>query len=109
MCDDFKTLLISYLREENIHNEEDVWEIVESEKLGRCLIAKRDLQPNEIIFKDKALFYGPRDNVYKEVFIKFYIQEVETLENKFWKIFKKFVKFKLILRDFGELRDIFGI
>lgn len=69
MCEEFKSLLVKHLRDASIFTEDEcVWEIVEKEQFGRCLVAKRDIQVNELIFYDKALLIGPRVNNYDKIF-----------------------------------------
>lgn len=70
MCEEFKNLLIKYLRDASIYTENDecVWDIVYKEPFGRCLVAKRDIQVNELILYDKALLIGPRVSNYDKIF-----------------------------------------
>lgn len=69
MCDEFKNQLIKYLRDASIHTEDEcVWDIEYREPYGRCLIAKRDIQVNELILYDKPLVIGPRVNNYEKIF-----------------------------------------
>lgn len=69
MCDDFKNLLIKYLRDGAIDTgDECVWDIVQREGFGRCLVAKRDIQVNELILYDRPLLIGPRVNNYEKIF-----------------------------------------
>ncbi|KAG5680405.1 hypothetical protein PVAND_009914 [Polypedilum vanderplanki] len=69
MCDEFKSALVKYLIDAKLYTGDDcVWDIVEKEIYGRCLIAKRDIQANEVIFYDKPLFCGPRVNNYNKIF-----------------------------------------
>jgi hypothetical protein len=69
MCDEFKNQLIKYLREASIFTEDEcVWDIEYREPFGRCLIAKRDIQVNELILYDKPLVIGPRVNNYEKIF-----------------------------------------
>jgi hypothetical protein len=69
MCEDFKSRLIKYLQDASIYIEDDcVWDIEEKEPFGRCLIAKRDIQVNELIFRDRPLLIGPRVNNYEKIF-----------------------------------------
>lgn len=67
MCEEYKNLLVEYLSRSNIYSGDENWEIVESPQYGRCLIAKRNIEMHEIIFCDRALFYGPRGNNYEQV------------------------------------------
>lgn len=67
MCELFKTLLISRLKYRNIYTGEDKWDIIEMEEYGRCLIAKCDIEVNELIFCDFPLFHGPRNINYEKV------------------------------------------
>lgn len=69
MCEEFKDALIKYLRDATIYTEDEcVWDIVEKEPYGRCLVAKRDIQVNELILYDKPLLIGPRVNNYEKIF-----------------------------------------
>jgi hypothetical protein len=69
MCEEFKASLIKYLRDANIYTEDEcVWDIVLKEPYGRCLVAKRDIQVNELILYDKPLLIGPRVNNYEKIF-----------------------------------------
>lgn len=69
MCDEFKSALVKYLRDASIYTEDEcVWDIVIKEPFGRCLIAKRDIQVNELILYDKPMFIGPRVNNYDKIF-----------------------------------------
>lgn len=69
MCEEFKNLLIKYLRDASIYTEDErVWDIEYKEPFGRCLVAKRDIQVNELILYDKALLMGPRVNNYEKIF-----------------------------------------
>jgi hypothetical protein len=69
MCDEFKNQLIKYLRDASIFTEDEcVWDIEYREPFGRCLIAKRDIQVNELILYDKPLVIGPRVNNYEKIF-----------------------------------------
>lgn len=69
MCEEFKNRLIKYLRDASIFTEDEcVWDIEEREPFGRCLIAKRDIQVNELILRDKPLVVGPRVNNYEKIF-----------------------------------------
>lgn len=69
MCEEFKNCLIKYLRDASIYTEDEcVWDIEYREPYGRCLIAKRDIQVNELILFDKALLIGPRVNNYDKIF-----------------------------------------
>lgn len=69
MCEEFKSLLVKHLRDASIFTEDEcVWDIVEKEPFGRCLVAKRQIQVNELIFYDKALLIGPRVNNYDKIF-----------------------------------------
>lgn len=70
MCEKFNNLLKRYLINANIYNDDDecVWEIVHQEPYGRCIFAKKDIQINELIFKDKPLLIGPRVHNYEKVF-----------------------------------------
>ncbi|CRL02052.1 CLUMA_CG015278, isoform A [Clunio marinus] len=69
MCEEFESLIIKYLRDASIYTEDEcVWEIIEKEPFGRCLIAKRDIQANELILYDKPLLIGPRVNNYDKIF-----------------------------------------
>lgn len=67
MCEIFKDKLIKYLTDKNVFTGENNWDIIEKEGFGRCLIAKRDIDINELIFCDSPLFYGPRNNNYDKV------------------------------------------
>lgn len=69
MCDQFKSALINYLKKDNLYpgDDECLWDIQELPVYGRCLIAKRDIQTNEVIFRDKPLIVGPRVNNYDKV------------------------------------------
>jgi hypothetical protein len=71
MCEEFKSALIKYLTDAEIYTGDDecVWDIIELPIYGRCLIAKRDIQVNETIFRDKPLIYGPRSHNYEKVII----------------------------------------
>lgn len=69
MCDEFKSVLIKYLRDAAVFTEDEcVWDIVEREPYGRCLVAQRDIQVNELILYDKPLLIGPRVNNYDKIF-----------------------------------------
>lgn len=68
MCEEFKNFLIRYLRDAEIYTEDCVWDIEYKEPFGRCLVAKRDIQVNELILYDKALLIGPRVNNYEKIF-----------------------------------------
>lgn len=69
MCEEFKSLLVKRLRDASLFTEDEcVWDIVQKEPFGRCLVAKRDIQVNELIFNDKALLIGPRVNNYEKIF-----------------------------------------
>lgn len=69
MSEEFKSLLLKYLRDASIYTEDEcVWEIVHKEPFGRCLVAKRDIHVNELILYDKALLIGPRVNNYDKIF-----------------------------------------
>lgn len=69
MCDEFKNVLIKYLRDASIYTEDEcVWDIVEREPFGRCLVARRDIQVNELILYDRPLLKGPRVNNYDKIF-----------------------------------------
>lgn len=69
MCEDFKNRLIKYVRDASIFTEDEcVWDIEVRESYGRCLIAKRDIQPDELILRDKPLIVGPRVNNYEIIF-----------------------------------------
>lgn len=69
MCEEFKSVLIKYLRDASIFTEDEcVWDIVYQEPFGRCLVATRDIQVNELILYDKPLLIGPRVNNYDKIF-----------------------------------------
>lgn len=69
MSEEFKSRLIKYLRDASLFTEDEcVWDIVYQEPFGRCLVAKRDIQVNELILYDKALLIGPRVNNYDKIF-----------------------------------------
>lgn len=69
MCEEFKNRLIKYLRDASIFTEDEcVWDIEEREVYGRCLVAKRDIQVDELILYDKPLIIGPRVNNYEKIF-----------------------------------------
>lgn len=66
-ADNFKNVIINYLNRKNVYTGEDNWDIVENEEFGRCLVAKRDIEVNELIFCDRPFFEGPRNNNYVQV------------------------------------------
>lgn len=69
MCEEFKSLLIKYLRDASLYTEDEcVWDFTVMEPFGRCMIAKRDIQVNELILYDKALIIGPRVSNYDKIF-----------------------------------------
>lgn len=69
MCEEFKSSLIKYLRDASIYTEDEcVWDIEHKEPFGRCLVAKRDIQVNELILYDRPLLIGPRVNNYDKIF-----------------------------------------
>jgi hypothetical protein len=69
MCEQFKSLLIKYLREAGVFTEDEVvWDIVHKEPFGRCLVAKRDIEVNELILYDAPLLIGPRTSNYDKIF-----------------------------------------
>ncbi|XP_070500302.1 SET domain-containing protein SmydA-8-like [Chironomus tepperi] len=70
MCEEFKRALVNHLKNGNIYPGDDkcCWTIEELPIYGRCLIANRDIQPNEEIFRDKPLIVGPRVNNYNKIF-----------------------------------------
>lgn len=69
MCEEIKSALIKYLRDAGLYTTDDecVWEIVKLPTYGRCLMAKRDIQVNELICCDKPLLTGPRVHNYEKV------------------------------------------
>lgn len=67
MCEEYKNLLVQYLKQSNVYSGDENWDIIEHEEYGRCMVAKKDIEPNSTIFCDKALFYGPRGNNYEQV------------------------------------------
>ena len=67
MSDIFKSLIVKYLSQKNVYSGENNWDIIENEEFGRCLIAKKDIEVNELIFCDFPFFYGPRNNNYVQV------------------------------------------
>jgi hypothetical protein len=67
MCEEFKSALKNYLNELYPGDESCLWDIKELPIYGRCLMASRDIQPNEVIFYDKPLIVGPRVNNYDKV------------------------------------------
>lgn len=71
MCEEFKSALKKYLCDAEIYTGDDsrVWDIIELPVYGRCLVANRDIQVNELIFYDKHLIAGPRSNNYDKVYI----------------------------------------
>lgn len=69
MCEDFKNLLIKNLTNNHVYTGEENWEIVEKEGFGRCLVAKRDIEVDHLIFCDFPLLYGPRNNNYDKVIL----------------------------------------
>ena len=74
MCEDFKRALVDHLKNGNIYPGDDKcpWDIEELPVYGRCLIANRDIEANEEIFRDHPLIVGPRVNNYlKVIYIKF--------------------------------------
>ena len=73
MCEEFKSALINYLKKDNLYPGEEkcLWDIIEQPIYGRCLVATRDIQENEVIFHDKPLMVGPRVNNYDKVIISF--------------------------------------
>lgn len=69
MCEEFKSLLIKYLRNAGIFTEDEVvWDIVHKEGFGRCLVAKRDIEVNELILYDAPILIGPRTSNYEKIF-----------------------------------------
>lgn len=68
MCEEFKNILVKYLSDGSIYNDDLVWDIEHREGYGRCMVAKRDLQVNELIFHDRPLLIGPRVNNYDKIF-----------------------------------------
>lgn len=70
MCEEYKNLLVKYLGQSNVYAGEEKWEITENPQYGRCLVAKKDLDKDEVIFSDRALFYGPRGHNYEKVRLK---------------------------------------
>ena len=75
MCEEFKSALVNRLVNKNLYpgDEKCVWNIQELPIYGRCLIADRDIQPNEEIFRDKPLIVGPRVNNYSKVILNQFI------------------------------------
>lgn len=69
MCEEYKNLLVEYLNESNVFPGVENWDIVEDPQYGRCLIATKDIKPNETIFCDRPLFSGPRSNNYEQVIL----------------------------------------
>ena len=67
MCEKYKKSLVNYLNASDIYAGADNWDCVEISPFGRCMIAKRDVKANEIIFCDKPLFFGPRQQNYEKV------------------------------------------
>lgn len=68
MCEVFKSALKNYLKDLYPGDDKCLWDIEELPVYGRCLIAKRDIQPNEVIFYDKPIIVGPRVNNYDKIF-----------------------------------------
>lgn len=69
MCVEFKSALIKYLHDGSIPTADElVWDIEHREGYGRCMIAKRDIEVNELIFIDRPLLIGPRVNNYDKIF-----------------------------------------
>lgn len=70
MCEEFKSALVNYLRDGSIITDDEpaLWDIEYREGYGRCMIAKRDIQVNELIFRDRPLLIGPRVNNYDKIF-----------------------------------------
>lgn len=69
MCEEFKVKIVKYLRDASLYTEDEcVWDIVYKERYGRCLVAKRDIQVNELILFDRPLLIGPRVNNYEKIF-----------------------------------------
>ncbi|KAL7038669.1 hypothetical protein ACKWTF_009650 [Chironomus riparius] len=70
MCEDFKRALVDHIKNGNIYPGDDkcAWDIEELPVYGRCLIAKRDIEANEEIFRDHPLIVGPRVNNYIKIF-----------------------------------------
>ncbi|CAO1397800.1 unnamed protein product [Diamesa hyperborea] len=66
----FKQALINYLKNASLcqSDEDCVWDIVEQEPYGRCMVAKRDIQVHELILNDKPLLIGPRVYNYDKIF-----------------------------------------
>jgi hypothetical protein len=53
----------------DLHDENlTTWNIEYREGFGRCMIATRDIQPNELIFRDKPIVIGPRSSNYEKIF-----------------------------------------
>lgn len=69
MCEEFKSALVNHIKNANFYPGDDkcAWDIEELPIYGRCLIAKRDISPNEEIFRDWPLIVGPRVNNYTKV------------------------------------------
>ena len=69
MCEEFKNALIKHLHDEEIFTKDEVvWDIVEKEPYGRGLVAKRDIEINELIFYDTPILIGPRTANYDKIF-----------------------------------------
>lgn len=92
MCEEYKNILIKYLTNAGIYCGNGNWDIIEDSQFGgRCLMANKDFELNEVIFCDKPLFYGPRGSNYEKV--------SDAFENKYNNYFK-FYSFKLyFLKD----------
>lgn len=69
MCEEFKSAILRYLHDGSIFTDgELMWDIEYREGYGRCMIAKRDIEINELIFYDRPLLIGPRVNNYDKIF-----------------------------------------
>jgi hypothetical protein len=68
MCELFENALVRHLRDREITTEDTVWEIVYNEPYGRCLVAKRDIEVNELILYDAPILIGPRTSNYDKIF-----------------------------------------
>jgi hypothetical protein len=86
MCEEFKNTLVKYLRDNGVYTEDEVvWDIVYKEPYGRCLVANRDIELNELILYDAPILIGPRTSNYDKIFCVSCYKVLEKLtlcENK---------------------------
>lgn len=62
----YENVLKEYLGD--LYQDDMPWKLEWRKGFGRCMIATRDIDTNELIFVDKPIILGPRVNNYEKIF-----------------------------------------